>query len=63
MPNSLGYASGQRTVGMGRAADDVPDPAAEARWLLVAWRTDGSIRYALSNLPPTATLAEAVGFP
>jgi hypothetical protein len=48
---------------MGRAADDVPDPAAEARWLLVAWRTDGSIRYALSNLPPTATLAEAVGFP
>jgi len=47
--------------GMGRAADDVPDPAAETRWLLVEWRSDGSIRYALSNLPPTATLAEAVG--
>jgi SRSO17 transposase len=47
--------------GMGRAADDVPDPAAEVRWLLVEWRSDGSIRYALSNLPATATLAEAVG--
>jgi SRSO17 transposase len=47
--------------GMGRAAEDVPDPAAEARWLLVEWRTDGSIRYALSNLPETATLEEAVG--
>jgi SRSO17 transposase len=46
---------------MGRAADDVPHPAAETRWLLVEWRSDGSIRYALSNLPPTATLAEAVG--
>jgi hypothetical protein len=39
----------------------VPDPATEARWLLVEWRTDGSIRYALSSLPATATLAEAVG--
>ena len=47
--------------GMGRAADDLPDPAAEARWLLVEWRSDGSIRYALSNLPPTATLADGVG--
>jgi SRSO17 transposase len=46
--------------GMGRSADDVPDPAAEARWLLVEWRSDGSIRYALSNLPATATLAEGV---
>jgi SRSO17 transposase len=46
--------------GMGRAADDVPDPAAEARWLLVEWRSDGSVRYALSNLPETATLEEAV---
>src|SRR5215471_9861860 len=40
---------------MGRASDDMPDPAAEARWLLVEWRCDGSIRYALSNLPETAT--------
>jgi SRSO17 transposase len=47
--------------GMGRAADDVPNPAAEARWLLVEWRSDGSIRYALSNLPATATLEGAVG--
>jgi SRSO17 transposase len=46
--------------GMGRSAADVPDPAAEARWLLVEWRSDGSIRYALSNLPATATLAEGV---
>ena len=46
--------------GMGRAADDVPDPVAEARWLLVEWRSDGSIRYALSNLPATATLADGV---
>jgi hypothetical protein len=46
---------------MGRAADDLPDPAAEARWLLVEWRSDGSIRYALANLPATATLVEAVG--
>jgi SRSO17 transposase len=45
----------------GRAADDVPDLVAEARWLLVEWRTDGSIRYALSNLPATAMLEEAVG--
>jgi SRSO17 transposase len=45
----------------GRRADDVPDLESEARWLLVEWRTDGSIRYALSNLPPTATLEEAVG--
>jgi len=47
--------------GMGRAADDVPNPAAEVRWLLVEWRSDGSMRYALSNLPATATLEEAVG--
>ena len=45
----------------GRAAQDVPDVEADARWLLVEWRTDGSIRYALSNLPATATLEEAVG--
>jgi SRSO17 transposase len=46
--------------GMGRAADDVPDPPAEARWLLVEWRSDGSIRYALSNLPATAMLEAPV---
>jgi len=45
----------------GRAAADVPDLERDARWLLVEWRTDGSIRYALSNLPASATLEEAVG--
>jgi SRSO17 transposase len=44
----------------GRAADDGPDVQADARWLLVEWRSDGSIRYALSNLPATATLADGV---
>jgi SRSO17 transposase len=45
----------------GRAADDVPDLAAEARWLLVEWRIDGSIRYALSNLSADTPMLEAVG--
>jgi SRSO17 transposase len=44
----------------GRAADDVPDLESEARWLLVEWRTDGSIRYALSNLPAETPLVHAV---
>lgn len=44
----------------GRAADDLPDLESEARWLLVEWRNDGSIRYALSNLPAQTPLAHAV---
>jgi len=44
----------------GRAADDLPDLEAEARWLLVEWRIDGSIRYALSNLPAETPLVHAV---
>src|SRR5439155_5461092 len=44
----------------GRAANAMPDLAAEARWLLVEWRTDGSIRYALSNLPAETPMAHAV---
>ena len=44
----------------GRAADDVPALQAEARWLLVEWRTDGSIRYALSNLPSETPMRFAV---
>ena len=44
----------------GRAADDVPAAEAEGRWLLVEWRGDGTVKYALSNLPPEATLEEAV---
>ena len=43
----------------GRAANDVPHAKADARWLLVEWRRDGSIRYALSNLPASTTLAQA----
>jgi len=39
----------------------VPDPAADVRWLLAEWRRHGSIRYALPNLPATATLADGVG--
>jgi SRSO17 transposase len=44
----------------GRAADDEPDLESEARWLLVEWRTDSSIRYALSNLPAETPLVHAV---
>ena len=43
----------------GRAARDVPQARADARWLLVEWRRDGSIRYALSNLPASTSLAQA----
>jgi SRSO17 transposase len=43
----------------GRAAQDVPNARADVRWLLVEWRRDGSIRYALSNLPARTTLAQA----
>jgi SRSO17 transposase len=43
----------------GRAANDVPNAKTDARWLLVEWRRDGSIRYALSNLPASTTLAQA----
>jgi SRSO17 transposase len=41
----------------GRAAEDVPDP--EPRWLLVEGRTDRTIKYALSTLPPETTLEPA----
>jgi SRSO17 transposase len=43
----------------GRAATDVPNTRTEARWLLVEWRRDGSIRYALSNLSAGTSLAKA----
>src|SRR4051812_11030879 len=33
---------------------------AESLWLLVGARDDGQVQYALSNLPPEATLLEAV---
>ena len=46
---------------MGVPADAIPDPDAAARWLLVEWRKDGTIKYALSNLPPDTTIERAVG--
>ena len=39
--------------------DEVAEAA--ARWLLVEWRKDGTIKYALSNLPPDTPLEQAVG--
>jgi SRSO17 transposase len=47
--------------GNGVPADAIPDAEAPARWLLVEWRKDGTIKYALSNLPPDTTLEQAVG--
>jgi SRSO17 transposase len=44
----------------GRTAADVPNPSREGRWLLVDWRADGSVKYAISNLPEAASLADAV---
>jgi SRSO17 transposase len=46
--------------GNGAPADAIPDADAAARWLLVEWRKDGSIKYALSNLPPDTSLEQAV---
>lgn len=38
-------------------------PAEEtARWLLVEWRPDGTIKYALSNLPAETAMAQAVAW-
>ena len=44
----------------GVPADAIPDADEAARWLLVEWRKDGTIKYALSNLPPDTTLEQAV---
>jgi SRSO17 transposase len=46
--------------GDGVPADAIPDAEATARWLLVELRKDGTIKYALSNLPPDTTLEQAV---
>jgi SRSO17 transposase len=46
---------------MGVPAEAIPDADTAARWLLVEWRKDGTIKYALSNLPPDTTLEQAVG--
>jgi SRSO17 transposase len=33
-----------------------------ARWLLVEWRTDGTIKYAISNLPADTPMDQAIGW-
>jgi SRSO17 transposase len=44
----------------GVPAEAIPAPDASARWLLVEWRKDGTVKYALSNLPADVTLEQAV---
>ena len=44
----------------GVRAGAIPDPALSARWLLVEWRRDGTVKYALSNLPAGTPLEQAV---
>ena len=46
--------------GNGVPAEAIPDADEAARWLLVEWRADGTIKYALSNLPADVTLEQAV---
>lgn len=46
----------------GVPADAIPDPQATARWLLVEWRPDGTIKYAVSNLPADTPLEQAVAW-
>ena len=41
-------------------ADAIPGADAAARMLLVEWRADGTVKYALSKLPPETTLEQAV---
>ncbi len=48
--------------GNGVPADAIPDAEATARWLLVEWRKDGTIKYALSNLPSDTTREQAVAW-
>ena len=45
----------------GVPAQALPTLAETARWLLVEWRADGTVKYALSNLPEDATLEQAAG--
>jgi SRSO17 transposase len=49
-----------RRWGNGVPADAIPDVDAAARMLLVEWRRDGTIKYALSNLPPDTPIERAV---
>lgn len=43
----------------GVPTDAIPDAVGTARWLLVEWRWDGTITYALSKLPSATTIEEA----
>jgi SRSO17 transposase len=40
--------------------DKLAPPTESARWLLVEWRADGTIKYALSNLPADTPMEQAV---
>ena len=44
----------------GFPAAEIPDAESSARWLLVEWRSDGTVKYALSNLPADTPIAQAV---
>jgi SRSO17 transposase len=46
----------------GVPADAIPTPEEAGRWLLVEWRTDGTIKYARSNLPAATSLQQAVSW-
>jgi SRSO17 transposase len=40
----------------------IPEDETTSRWLLVEWRQDGTVKYALSNLPPDTTIEQAIGW-
>ena len=46
----------------GLPAEAIPTAESTARWLLVEWRADGTIKYALSNLPADTPLERAVAW-
>ena len=46
----------------GVPAAAIPPADQAARWLLVEWRSDGTIKYALSNLPADTRITTAVGW-
>lgn len=46
----------------GVPSDAIPTPEEAERWLLVEWRADGTIKYALSNLPADTSLEQAVSW-
>lgn len=46
----------------GVPATGMPTPEQAERWLLVEWRADGTIKYALSNLPADTSLERAAAW-